>query len=62
VFAEIVGCHLFIRMRHELTALSERRTMIEDITQARTQGARLEPACEVVGISLRTYRLLPAGR
>lgn len=30
--------------------------MIEDIRTARAQGARLVPACEVVGISLRTYR------
>ena len=30
--------------------------MIEDIAQAREQGARLERACEVVGICLRTYR------
>jgi putative transposase len=30
--------------------------MIEDITEARRQGARLEEACEVVGICLRTYR------
>lgn len=39
-----------------MTALSERRKMIEDITQAGQQGARLKPACEVIGISLRTYR------
>jgi putative transposase len=30
--------------------------MIEDIVAARAEGARLVPACEVVGISLRTYR------
>jgi putative transposase len=30
--------------------------MIEDIVAARAEGARLAPACEVVGISLRTYR------
>lgn len=39
-----------------MTGLPERRTMIEDIKQARTQGAGLEPACELIGISLRTYR------
>jgi len=39
-----------------MTALPERQKMIEDITQARQQGARLELACEVIGISLRTYR------
>lgn len=30
--------------------------MVEDIAKARAQGARLEQACEVVGICLRTYR------
>lgn len=30
--------------------------MVEDIAQAREQGARLERACGVVGICLRTYR------
>lgn len=30
--------------------------MIEDIRAASAQGARLVPACEVVGISVRTYR------
>jgi putative transposase len=30
--------------------------MVEDIANAREQGARLESACEVVGICLRTYR------
>lgn len=30
--------------------------MVEDIAKAREQGARLESACEVVGICLRTYR------
>lgn len=30
--------------------------MIDDIEVAKAQGARLEPACRVVGISLRTYR------
>ena len=39
-----------------MTELLERRMMIQDIGTARAQGARLEPACEVVGISLRTYR------
>lgn len=30
--------------------------MIEDIDTARRAGAHLHSACEVVGISLRTYR------
>ncbi len=30
--------------------------MIEDIGKARGEGARLVAVCEVVGISLRTYR------
>ena len=30
--------------------------MIEDINAARSEGARLVAVCEVVGISLRTYR------
>lgn len=39
-----------------MTELSERRRIIDDIGEARRQGARLEPACEVIGISLRTFR------
>lgn len=39
-----------------MTELSERRKRIEDIEAARREGARLGPACEVVGIDLRTYR------
>ena len=35
--------------------------MIEDIRVAQAQGARLLPACEVVGISLRTYRRWTGG-
>lgn len=30
--------------------------MIADVNEARQQGARLSPACAVVGLSLRTYR------
>ena len=30
--------------------------MLEDIAVARRAGARLPAACEIVGISLRTYR------
>jgi putative transposase len=39
-----------------MTVLSERRTILEDIEEARREGARLEAACEVVGIHMRTYR------
>lgn len=36
--------------------LEERRQIIADIAEARAQGVRLESACEVIGISLRTFR------
>lgn len=39
-----------------MSELPERQRMVQDIATAREQGARLEQACEVVGISLRTYR------
>ena len=35
---------------------SERRQRVNDINQARAQGVHLELVCEVVGISLGTYR------
>jgi hypothetical protein len=35
--------------------------MIEDIRAAQARGARLLPACEVVGISLLTYRRWTGG-
>jgi putative transposase len=39
-----------------MSELPERQSMVQDIAKAREQGARLEQACEVVGICLRTYR------
>ena len=39
-----------------MSELPERQRMVGDIAKAREQGARLEQACEVVGICLRTYR------
>lgn len=36
--------------------LAERQRMLNDIAEARREGARLLPACEMVGLSLRTYR------
>ena len=34
----------------------ERQELLADISEARSQGARLPPACAMVGVSLRTYR------
>jgi len=39
----------------------DRRRAIELIDQARADGARVERACQVLGISLRTYRRWRAG-
>ena len=36
--------------------LAERQRMLADVADARREGARLVPACEMVGLSLRTYR------
>jgi len=39
-----------------MTTLEDRQTIAESIFEAHTAGARLEPACEVAGISLRTLQ------
>lgn len=41
--------------------LAERQRLLSDIAEARREGARLEPACEMVGLSLRTYRRWTCG-
>lgn len=42
--------------RGKLIPLSERKLAIELIDEARADGARLEPACEILGITSRTYQ------
>jgi transposase InsO family protein len=39
-----------------MTRLEDRRTLIDHITQARAQGARLRPACVLAGIDARTLQ------
>jgi putative transposase len=39
-----------------MTRLEDRQTLIRDIAQARTQGARLAPACALAGIDVRTLQ------
>lgn len=39
-----------------MIGLEDRRTLARDIEQARKQGARLQQACEVAGISERTLQ------
>lgn len=41
--------------------LAERQEIVRDIAEARRQGARLTAACEIVGVSLRTYRRWTTG-
>ena len=41
--------------RGSLTPLSERKQIVEMINEARNNGARLKQACEVAGITDRTY-------
>lgn len=36
--------------------LGARQQQLADIVEARREGARLRPACEIAGLSLRTYR------
>jgi putative transposase len=38
-----------------MTALEDRQTLVQHITVAHAAGARLRPACEVGGISVRTF-------
>lgn len=35
--------------------LPERQAIVNDIAELRRQGARLTAACDIVGVSLRTY-------
>ena len=39
-----------------MIGLEDRQALARDICDARTAGARLEVACEVAGISLRTLQ------
>jgi putative transposase len=39
-----------------MTRLEDRQTLINQITQARVQGARLAPACALAGIDVRTLQ------
>jgi putative transposase len=39
-----------------MTCLEDRETLIDQITQARAQGARLAPACALAGIDVRTLQ------
>ena len=38
-----------------MISASDRRTAMELIEEARRAGARLQPACEQLGLSVRTY-------
>ena len=38
-----------------MIGLEDRQTWVQHIKTAHTAGARLRPACEVVGISVRTF-------
>lgn len=42
--------------RGRLISASDRETAVKLINEARTAGTRLKPACEVLGISNRTYQ------
>jgi len=42
--------------RGRLISASDRETAVKLINEARAAGARLKPACEVLGISDRTYQ------
>ena len=44
------------RRRGELTSYSERVVMIGLVDEAKTNGARIELACQEIGLSLRSYR------
>src|SRR5215211_9052985 len=39
-----------------MTRLEDRQTLVAEITVARAAGARLAPACALVGIDLRTFQ------
>jgi transposase InsO family protein len=39
-----------------MIALEDRRALVDGIEQAHASGARLKPACEIVGITLRTLQ------
>jgi len=38
-----------------MIGLEDRQTMVQHIKTAHTAGARLRPACEIAGISVRTF-------
>ena len=42
--------------RGRMIALEDRRALVDGIEQAHASGARLKPACEIVGITLRTLQ------
>ena len=42
--------------RGRLTSLEDRRMAVKLISEARKNGARLEPACKILGISIRTHQ------
>jgi transposase InsO family protein len=44
-----------------MTRLEDRQTLMRDIAQARAEGARLAPACTLVGIDARTLHRWQAG-
>jgi hypothetical protein len=39
-----------------MTRLEDRRTLMDHLAQSRAAGARLRPACAVVGINARTLQ------
>ena len=45
-----------------MIVLEDRQAIAQNIEQARRNGARLQPACEAAGISLRTLQRWKAGR
>ena len=44
-----------------MTRLEDRQILLRDIGQARTEGARLAPACALAGIDARTLQRWKAG-
>jgi putative transposase len=44
-----------------MTRLEDRRTLVDEIVQARTAGARLDAACALAGIDARTLQRWQAG-
>ena len=42
--------------RGRLTSLEDRKMAVKLISEARKNGARLEPACKILGISIRTHQ------